>query len=260
MNSKLLEAGDKINLIIGVSTWIFFANTFGSSSPFLQNYGNDFISFLILGLMFNSLFAYTLDGFRISTLLFLRGRIGSMGQHLSMYDYVKLCGIPVSVPILAWLIDGYIETSITLLVYLIAGIIFGLNIGSGNYLVALVGILIGLFAVAGIGLLSASMITIAGAWKGIEPISWLVKLLVGLLAGVYFPTEALPDSLQLISLLLPHTYALKIARMALLTGFGFESLISEFLAVSLMSLILFPLGIIVYRYSIALIKIKTLVE
>jgi len=248
------------NLMLGASTWLFFGKSFEGTNPIYQQYGADFISFLILGLMLNSLFSYTLDAFRIATLFTLRGRVGSMGQHLSMYDYVRLSGVPFSAPILAFVVDGYIEQFITMLVYLCAGLLFGLKISGGNYAVALLGVCIGWLAVIGIGLISASMIMIIGAWKGIEPIRWLVGVLTGLVSGVYFPFEVLPEGIQVVSRILPQTYALRVARLALLQGLGLSDLETDLGVLMLMVLILFPLGVALYKHSINLLRVKTFVE
>ncbi len=249
-----------VNLVLGASTWIFFGKSFEATSPIYQQYGGDFVAFLILGLMLNSFYTYTLDAFRTATLFILRGRVGSMGQHLSMYDYLKLSGIPFSAPLLAFVVNGYIEQFISIFIYFLVGLLFGFKIGSGNYPIAILGIAIGWFAVAGIGLISASMITILGAWKGIEPVRWLVGVLAGLVSGVYFPVEVLPEQLQAVSRLLPQTYAMRIARLALLQGLGLSGLWQDFVALTLSALILFPLGITLYRYSIDLVRVKTLVE
>lgn len=249
-----------VNLVLGASTWIFFGKSFQEASPIYQQYGGDFVSFLILGLMLNSLYTYTLDAFRVATLFILRGRVGSMGQQLSMYDYLKLSGIPFSAPLLAFVVNGYIEELISIFIYFCVGLLFGLRIGGGNYPVALLGVLVGLLAVAGIGLISASMITIVGAWKGVEPIRWLVGVLTGLVSGVYFPLEVLPEQLQAISRVLPQTYAMRIARLALLQGFGLSELWADFAALTFIASILFPLGVALYRYSIDLVRVKTLVE
>jgi len=202
-----------VNLVLGASTWVFFGKSFEAANSVYQQYGGDFVSFLILGLMLNSFYTYTLDAFRMATLFILRGRVGSIARA-----------------------------------------------ARGNYPIALLGIFIGWVAVASIGLISASMITIIGAWKGIEPVRWLVGVLTGLVSGVYFPFEALPEQLQMISRVLPQTYAMRIARLALLQGFRLSELWADLTVLTLIALILLPLGVAHYRYSIDLIRVKTLVE
>ncbi|MGC8578172.1 MAG: ABC transporter permease [Thermoproteota archaeon] len=249
-----------INLTIGVLTYVYFARSFQSSSAFYQQYGGDFLSFLILGIMLNGLLLYTLDAYRLATLSLFRTRLGSGGQQMGVYDYLKLSGTPLSAHILAEVLDGYLEEFISLLVYLLVGLLIGLKIQGGNYVVAILGILLGLLATTGIGLISASMITIIGAWKGVEPIRWLVGLLNGLVSGVYFPVEVLPKEIQDVSLLLPQTYTLKIVRLALLRNFGIGELIPEFAVLLVMAFFFFLAGIILYKYSIDLLKVKTFAE
>ncbi|AGT35160.1 MAG: hypothetical protein QXX32_02620 [Thermofilum sp.] len=53
---------------------------------------------------------------------------------------------------------------------------------------------------------------------------------------------------------------MRIARLALLQGLGLSSLWQDFAALTLSALILFPLGVSLYRYSIDLVRVKTLVE
>lgn len=249
-----------INLAVGVFTYVYFAQSFQGTSVFYQEYGGDFLSFLILGIMLNSLLSYTLDVYRLATLSLFRTRLGSGGQQMGVYDYLKLSGTPLSSHILAEVLDGYIEELISLLVYFLVGLIVGLKIQGGNYFSAILGVLLGLLATTGIGLISASMITIIGAWKGVEPIRWIVGLLNGLVSGVYFPVEVLPKFVQDVSLLLPQTYTLKIVRLALLKNFGIGELSFEFAVLSFMAFLLLAIGITLYKYSIDLLKIKTFAE
>ena len=54
-----------------------------------------------------------------------------MEQQLSMYDYLKLSGIPFSAPLLAFVVNGYIEQFIYTFIYFLVGLLFGFKIGTG---------------------------------------------------------------------------------------------------------------------------------
>ncbi len=249
-----------VNLLLSVASWFYFGMAAGGGGEYFNAYGGNFLSFLILGLMFNSFLSYTMDSYRRATLFLIRGRVGSMGQRLSMYEFCKLSGVPIAAPILSYVVDGYIEASLSFLIYLLVGVALGLQLGNGNYIAALLSLLLGIAAATGIGLLSASMITIIGAWKGVEPIRWLVGVLTNVFGGVYFPVEVLPPKLRTVSIILPHTYSLKIGRLALLGGAGFSQLAKDFTVLSAMALILVIIGLPVYLYSLNLLKTKPLVE
>jgi len=55
-------------------------------------------------------------------------------------------------------------------------------------------------------------------------------------------------------------YAMRIARLALLQRLGLSDLGTDSGVLMLMALILFPLGVALYKHSINLLRVKTFVE
>ena len=144
--------------------------------------------------------------------------------------------------------------TINIIFYFIVGIfVFGasLVLSSTAWILLPIFILL-VISLSGIGLMSASMFMLANAKGNIEPIGWAVTTLTGLVAGVYFPPEFLPASIQVLSKILPQTYAIEAIRGILLHG---ESITSPTIQLSLLylvifSIILLPIGMWMFNRGI----------
>jgi len=179
-----------------------------------------------------------------------------------MLDYITLSGTPISAWMggsIAW---GYIENCAHVVIYLAIGQLFGLTLPqSANYAGAVLILLLGIVSTSGLGLISASMIWIAGAWRGDEPIRWAIGLLVSLTSGVYFPPEAIENSwLETLANLLPQTHALKAARLALLRSYSLDMLMPEITLLIFYAIVLILIGGTIFRYSLSLSRRKVLIE
>jgi hypothetical protein len=87
----------------------------------------------------------------------------------------------------------YLMETLIFALYIAAGaLFFGFKVSAGANL-GLVHciILLSIAACSGVGLISASMYWLAGAYRGVEPVVWLVRLLAPLAAGIYVPREVL---------------------------------------------------------------------
>jgi ABC-type multidrug transport system permease subunit len=245
-----------LNIIFAIAGWYFFAKVFGRESPFLKPYGGSFIAYLILGMGIYPFFNTVLNQpYSLINICYSSSFVAG-GVRMGWADYLQLAGIPIPIYMASEMLITLFQHIITLGVYLFAGIfIFGMQMpGHPNYLAAFLAVFLGMLAVLGIGLISASMIWIAGAWHGEEPIQWAVSMLAGLISGVYFPPEVLPKPLLALSQFLPQTYALRIARLSILKGYSISQLSPDFLILLLFCVILLPLGIVILHYSLKLAK------
>ena len=77
-----------------------------------------------------------------------------------------------------------------------------------------------------------------------------LNALASLLGGVYYPITVLPDWLQLLSRLVPVTYALRAMRLALLQGAPFAELIPDILALAFFAVLFLPLSLVAFRYAV----------
>ncbi|MBU4256344.1 MAG: ABC transporter permease, partial [Candidatus Thermoplasmatota archaeon] len=97
-----------------------------------------------------------------------------------------------------------------------------------------------------------SMFMLVNAKGDIEPIGWGVATISGLVAGVYFPPKYLPAPVQMLSKILPQTYAIDAIRRVLLNGEGISSPSIQLTIVYLIvfSIILLPLGMFMFNIGI----------
>lgn len=96
----------------------------------------------------------------------------------------------------------------------------------------------------GIGLLAS---TIANTQQEAMLTVWMMLLPSIFLAGFFFPIEAMPRALQLISYLMPLRYYLVILRSLLIKGVGFTALREEVLALSIFGLAIMSIAAFRFR-------------
>lgn len=140
------------------------------------------------------------------------------------------------------------------------GAAFGarLSASAGDLLLAMGVLILGTVAVLGIGLISASMFMLINAKGFNDPISWLVGVLQGLVAGAYFPPSELPGPLYAIARCLPQTYTIDAIRRlllhdepeALIRLGSLSPLASDVLTVAAMTAVTLVLGIASFRVGI----------
>jgi ABC-2 type transport system permease protein len=81
-------------------------------------------------------------------------------------------------------------------------------------------------------------------------VNWLVNTASVLLAGVFYPTEVLPEALQALGRVLPMTHALEIVRRSLLGGEGIDTLLPSFVALVALTAVYLPLGILACHWAV----------
>jgi len=249
---------DILNLIVGIASWYFYGLTFGGRSPLLEPYGGDFVAFLILGVAFNTLFSFALTSVYAVVVNMYQAQISYGGVRVTMADYLALAKIPWSVYAASYLFWEGLMNVITFVAYFFAGLyLFGMSINpNANYLGGFIALILGFVSMLGISMFSASMVWLMGAWHGVEPINWIVTLLAGLVSGVYFPPDVLPDVLRIASNYLPQTYTLKAIRLALLGGYGNTQLLPYFSILTVYVIVLIPSGAFLLKYSFKVARRK----
>ena len=219
----------------------YFINVFVGEIP---EYGNYF-AFVLIGLAINQYMQTTLSIY--------------LGTMHSMY-WSNWLEIILTSPmrlktffssLMTW---TYLYATMNVAFYFIIGIfVFGAKFTFPATAWIVIPILILLIiSLSGIGLISASMFMLANAKGDIEPIGWGVATISGLVAGVYFPPKYLPAPVQLISKILPQTYAIDAIRRILLNGEGISSPSIQLTIVYLIafSIILLPIGMFMFNAGI----------
>ncbi len=241
-----------ISILITMLIYYYYAMAFGGRSLY---YDVNFMSFIIVGLLMNGFLDISMNAYYEAMAALYMGKQGIGGQVLSRIDYLYLAKVSPYAFIFARISFAYFTQIIISLLYLMVGLVFGFKLSpSASLDTAILFILLGSVACSGVGLISASMYWLVGAYRGIEPIRWLVRVLTPLVSGVYLPIDVLPDKLRLLSLFIPQTYAINGARKALLYGSTLAQLKSNAIMLVLFSLTLIPLGLVMLKYSLYLAR------
>ncbi|MDH5441581.1 MAG: ABC transporter permease [Candidatus Bathyarchaeota archaeon] len=215
-----------------------------SASPMLAQYGGDYASYIILGIVFNTFLSVSLDSYY---------QAYSNGYWGSGFEIYATSPIGISAFILGSVLFSYFVSSIQIAMYMAIGIFaFHIDLASANYLTAIIVLLLSTVAVSSIGLIAASTFTLLNCKGWGNPVTWIVSLLVGLISGVYFPPEMLPAFVQNLSACLPQTYAYEAARLAMLAGADLTHTVvyRDLSIIILQMLALLPIGIILYKMSL----------
>ncbi|UCG69780.1 MAG: ABC transporter permease [Thermoplasmata archaeon] len=110
-----------------------------------------------------------------------------------------------------------------------------------------------IIGLSGIGLISASLFLLLDAKGEIEPINWAISTLTLLVSGVLFPFEEFLNyfpPLFYVAVALPQTWAIDGIRGLLFEGKGLESTIPVLGILVLFAAVLFPLGVIMFRWGV----------
>ncbi len=227
-------------IFFSVALFYFLARLLGeAASPYLQAYGGDYFSFVLIGIAFAGYFGVGLSSFANSI---------RQAQTTGTLEAMLMTPTRVSTVVLCSAIWDYLLTTLRVLVYLALGAIFlGVTIGQANYLAALLVLALTIVSCSSLGIIAASFIMIL---KRGDPITWLFNSLFSLLGGVYYPITILPGWLQFLAHFLPVTYSLRAMRLALLQGYPLSALAPDLLALVIFSISLLPLSLLAFRYAV----------
>lgn len=224
-----------------VAVFYFMAQLLGEGAvPYLEPYGGDYFSFLLIGIAFGGYFGVGLSGF--SSGLRQAQTTGTLEAMLSTPTSLSTIIISSSL----W---SYLLTTLRVVVYLLVGSLFlGVDLNTGNYGAALLILVLTVISFGSLGILAASFIMVL---KRGNPITWIFGTIANLLGGVYYPVTVMPVWMQALANLLPVTYALRAMRMALLQDAAVADLGTDVLVLLGFSVIFFPLSLAAFRWAVA---------
>ena len=203
-----------IQSFVSAGMWFFvslFLKDYAASS--LVNYGGDFVSYMVIGVVFfqNSTAILNLPFQSINTAFW--------DKRLEVYNASPF-------GIWAFISGRFIWTFFYQLIIqagiLTAAVLFaGVRINTGIAVFPLIIFYFCfIFTSLGFGLIGASNFFNLEVKQGREPFTWLIDVLARIFSGIYYPLAVLPSRLVFISRLLPHTYAMEGLRLILLGGMG----------------------------------------
>ena len=235
-----------LSIFFSVGVFYFISQMIGSAaSPYLTQYDGDYFSFVLIGIAFASYFGVGLTSFSNN----LR-----QAQTTGTLEAMLATPTRISAIILSSALWDYLLTTIKVLVYLAVGsLILHVDLGHSNYLAAILVLILSVISFSSIGILAASFIMVL---KRGDPIAWFFNATSGLLGGVYYPLDVMPTWMQWLARWLPITYALEAMRKALLQGLPLKFLWTELIVLGIFCCVLFPSGLLCFRYAVRLAKIE----
>ncbi len=233
-----------VGIFLSVFMFYFLARLVdGSTQPSLATYNGDYFAFVLIGVAFSLYFTVAISGFAKN----LRD-----AQTTGTLEAMLLTPTDLPTIIISSCLWDYLFTTLRVLIYLLLGMfVFGANLGHGNYLGALVVLLLTIIAFSGLGILAASFIMVT---KRGDPVTTIVGGVGLLLGGVYYPVELLPGWLQVCAALIPVTYALRAMRQALLNNAPWSVLLPDIGILAIFCAVLVPLSLATFRLAVRLAK------
>ncbi|NOQ45827.1 MAG: ABC transporter permease [Desulfobulbaceae bacterium] len=231
-------------ILLTILTFSLFSKMLsGQNLPFLEPYGGDFFSFVIIGIAFSDYLVSSTNTF--ASEIRAAQVVGTLES---------LLVTPTS--ILTILFSSYMYTlfftSFRILLYLILGVcIFDVQLNAAGLGTVLPAFFLSLLPFFGLGLLSATFILV---FKQGSPISGLIAVSSGLLGGVLYPVAVLPSWLKPISALLPITHGLEAMRQVLLNGAGLRDIHTQIVILLIFSIVLLTTGISSIYFGLRIAK------
>ena len=206
-----------VQSFVTAGMWFFvslFLKDYAAAS--LSSYGGDFVSYMIIGVVFfqNSTAILNLPFQSINTAFW--------DKRLEVYNSSPF-GIWAFISgrfIWTFFYQLVIQAGVLSAAMLFAGVKLNTNISVFPLLVFYFSFV---FTNLGLGLIGAGNFFNLEVKQGREPFTWLVDVLARIFSGIYYPLAILPAGLVFISRFIPHTYAMQGLRLVMLSGQGFEN-------------------------------------
>jgi ABC-2 type transport system permease protein len=229
-----------IEVVSGLLIYFFIDRLFGQEVVgYLEPYGVGYFAYVLLGL---ALFSFMGTG--------LSGLAAQVNWEQVTGTLEAILATPLRPAILAvgLSLSGVLYACGEMAGYLLLGaVVLGAPMGNANLLSAAVILFLAVVSFNSLGLLAASVVVV---FKRGNPVAWIFQGVAGLLGGVYFPVEVLPDWLQTLSALVPVTYAVRGLQLAVYQGASLPSLWGEILPLVFLAIILLPLGLVSFAAAI----------
>ena len=222
-----------ISPLTSVVFFYFLAQMFrASANTVLRNYGGDYFAFLLLG-----------GAFSVYLSLCLRIFSEHLREELlqGTLEPLVVTATPMTLSLLGPSIWSVLEgTFIVVLQLALGAFLLGADFSHANWLSVLVVSAISIVCLVSWGIASASFTVI---FKRSDPINWLVGAITYVFSGVFFPIALLPAWMQVVSYVIPLTYALEAMRGAMLTGRTLSELGLPLLALVGFTAVMLPLSV-----------------
>jgi ABC-2 type transport system permease protein len=209
----------------------------------LHEYGGEYFPFVLIGLAYSRYLGLCLSGL---------GAMLREEQLQGTLDYILTSAVGFRGLSLGILFFEFVWISAEFFLYLLLGVlVFGLDLSRMNLLSLFLVLASSLASLFGLGVLSASFVLL---FKEVDLVDWVLGGAMRLFGGVWFPVAVLPYSLAFAAKINPFTYALEGMRKAVLMGSSADELGSIFLALGLFALIVWPVAVFSFSWTIRRLK------
>lgn len=211
----------------------------GAVLPQLAPYGGSYFPFVMLGLALASFQGVALTATSFNVLL---------GMHSGTLEAMLVTPTSLSTIVFASTLYQFLTALLEILLYLgFSFLFFGVSLGQANLPATAVLLVLALLSHLPIGILSAGFMLI---FKRDDPITATLGQVAGLLGGVYFPVQVLPQWVQTVAQCLPFTHALEGLRQAVLNGKGLGELATQVAILSAFAVVLLPLSLAFFAWTV----------
>ncbi len=226
-------------MVFSVLTFFFVSKLFGqAATPYLQSYGGDYFSFVLVGLAFSRYVGVSLQSF--SAMI-------TQAQTTGTLEALFLTETSTEIIVLGSSLYRFLWVSLSVALYLGMGVLLGADLRRANLLSGVIVLLLTVICFSAFGIFSASFVVI---FKRGDPITGILRGILDVFGGTYYPIDVLPGWLQVFSYFLPITYSLRAMRHALLNGYSIVELAPDLGVLLLFTVILLPLSLLSFNYAV----------
>jgi len=209
----------------------------------LDKYGGNYFSFLLIGIAFSDFFLTSINSFSEEI---------RRGQLFGTLEALLVTPMSTTQILIYSSLFNYLFSCFRFFVYILFGkLFFGLTFSNINISLIIIIFLLSILSFWGIGMISATFVII---FKQNSPIKWLLGPATGLLGGIFYPTDILPNSLKYLSNFLPITHSVEAIRLILFKGANIYNILTQVISLIVFSILLFPLGIFLFNFGLKIAK------
>ncbi len=229
----------KTNILLSVVSALFGALSYaflGANAVVVsvtQNYGMPYITWLIIGLAFNT---------------YLSQSLTLVQRTINPWNLEEVLVSPTGITtfIIGSSLWGFIWSTLVIVIYLAVGIVgFGVIL-SVNIIGTLLVVTLGIGTFIGFSMAGAGVLILT---KQGDPVTTLITLATNLFGNVIFPIQVMPLGLRLISFVVPQYYFFQCIR-PMLTGQGLLAIWPDLTILAVMCVLILPLGYLVYAWCL----------
>ena len=129
----------------------------------------------------------------------------------------------------------------------IVGAFFHLDLGNANWGAAMVLMALGSISLIGLGTISA-ILPMLFTERGAQ-MAYIIRAIMLLVSGVYYPISVLPGWLQVVSKVTPTTYMLEGLRSSIQQGWGLSQMLYDVWPLLVCGIVAVPLGLFIFNQA-----------